>query len=261
MQNARVKEKTSIRKWDIFKVFLRSFFLQSVWNYRSLISIGFGSCLFPIIKRLYTEPQAQREFLRRHLKFFNAHPYLASYALGVSIKLEEEYANGEPTACERLDRLKDLLISILGAIGDRIFWQTIKPVSLIFGALGILILPTTNLKILHLILTFLIYNIPHFYLRYKGIVEGYQYGTDVYKVFKSERFENLRKFYTVIGGLTFGLFTAVLAYRFYLQSSLMFFIFIGSIPYAMLLYKIHKNFYLTTLFTLGFFIIVGFIFG
>ena len=59
-----------IQYWDIFRVFLRSFFVQSVWNYRSLISAGFGICLFPIVKRLYTDPISRKAFLDPASKVF-----------------------------------------------------------------------------------------------------------------------------------------------------------------------------------------------
>ena len=125
--------KNKIRSLDIFRVFLRSFFVQSVWNYRSLISAGFGICLFPIVKRLYKDQASQKAFLDRHLKFFNAHPYMVSYALGVSIHLEEAFASGDESAGKKLDRIKELLTGILGAVGDKLFWSTIKPFSLIMG--------------------------------------------------------------------------------------------------------------------------------
>jgi len=50
--------------------------------------------------------------------------------------------SGEAQTPETIDRLKDLLISPLGAIGDRLFWATIKPASLITGMVGILLAPT-----------------------------------------------------------------------------------------------------------------------
>jgi len=136
-----------IRRIDIFRVFLRSFFVQSVWNYRSLISAGFGICLIPIVNRLYEDPKAKKAFLNRHLKFFNAHPYMASYALGVSIKLEEDFAAGDAEASQKLERLKKMLVSILGAVGDKLFWSVIKPFSLMVGVLLLYTFQSIPLKI------------------------------------------------------------------------------------------------------------------
>jgi mannose/fructose/N-acetylgalactosamine-specific phosphotransferase system component IID len=204
-----MKDK-KIRKWDIFRVFLRSFFMQSVWNYRSLISVGFGVCLIPIVKRLYSDRQSRKAFMGRHLKFFNAHPYMASYALGVSICMEEAFAAGETDACEKLDRLKNLLTSILGAVGDNLFWFSIKPFSLLIGVTALFLLKGTGYEVVALAGTFLIYNIPHLYLRYKGIWEGYEFGEEIYKCFTKERFNTLRRSFTWTGVLAFLLFLAIL---------------------------------------------------
>lgn len=260
MGNKQIEKIKRIRKYDLFLVFLKSFFLQSVWNFRSLISIGFGTCLFPIARRLYKDTESRREFLKRHLKFFNAHPYMASYALGVAIKLEEEFANGEPEACARLERLKDLLISILGAMGDQLFWLTIKPVCLITGAFGILV--TENLWVRGgiLIATFIFYNVPHIYLRYKGIMEGYQYGTEIYRVFNGGRFKKLRRFYFNVGIFFFLLFILTLGMRTFSADYFQFIVLTGSAMYAALFYRITNNFYYSSFFTFLFFAVVSFIF-
>jgi len=203
-------EDRKIRKWDIFRVFLRSFFMQSVWNYRSLISVGFGVCLIPIVKRLYSDTQSRKDFMSRHFKFFNAHPYMASYALGVSIQLEEAFAAGDADACKKLDHLKNLLISILGAVGDNLFWFSIKPFSLLIGISALYWLQGSGLEWVALTVAFLVYNIPHLYLRYKGILEGYYYGVDIYKCFTKERFQRLRLIYLWAGALAFLLFFGIL---------------------------------------------------
>ncbi|NOX36285.1 MAG: PTS mannose/fructose/sorbose transporter family subunit IID [Calditrichaeota bacterium] len=249
-----------IRKWDLFRVFLRSFFVQSVWNYRSLISIGFGICLFPILKRLYPDTRSRKEFLLRHLKFFNAHPYMVSYALGVSIRLEEEYASGNLQNTDRLDRMKDLLISILGSLGDQIFWLTLRPVSLLVGAFGVFVASTVEQRVAVLILTFLLYNIPHLYLRYVGILEGYRYGMEIYRCFREGRFEKLKKGYLYLGVAIFFLFLGVLLVKFKVEQFAWIPVIGGAAIYASIFYKFSKNFYFTCLFTILFFVIVGFIF-
>jgi mannose/fructose/N-acetylgalactosamine-specific phosphotransferase system component IID len=251
---------SQIRKIDFLKVFFRSFFLQSVWNYRSLISVGFDICLIPIVKRLYPNLDSRKEFLQRHLKFFNAHPYLASYALGISIKLEEDIALGNTDASIDLDRVKDLLISTLGAKGDRLFWLTIKPFTLIIGVLGIVLVESISLKVVILVTTFILYNIPHFYFRYIGLVEGYQFGLQIHKCLPKERFEELRKAYLYVGLIAFGLLSIYFLIKYYSTDSKQFLIFLLSLLYTSVVYKISKSFYYTTFLTFFFFLIVGLIF-
>ncbi len=201
---------TVLRQLDFMRMFLRSFFIQSLWNYRCLQSVGFCIALFPIARRLYKTPEERRGFLLRHLKFFNAHPYMASYALGVCARLEEAHACGDPQALKKLDRVKELLISILGAVGDHLFWFVIKPFSLIMGVLLITLVDSELYKALALGATFLMYNIPHFYLRYKGLKEGYRYGLEIYRCFTGERFQGLERIYLYGGIVAFLLFLAIL---------------------------------------------------
>ncbi len=259
-KSQKMDKKQKITGWDLFKVFLASFFMQSVWNFRSLISVGFCICFFPVLGKLCSSPQAKREFFERHLKFFNAHPYLASFALGISIKLEEMKAKGEVEGSYNVDKFKDLLIGPLGAVGDRLFWATIKPASLIFGVGGILIAPTTILRVIILVITFLIYNIPHFYYRYEGILEGYNHAMDIYKYIGQQRFELIYRWYSYL--LKFGLFSLILiySYQLYRVMPILILIFFLVVLYTYLFSKLTSNFYLVTLATFLFFLITGILF-
>ena len=234
-----------IRRIDIFRVFLRSFFVQSVWNYRSLISAGFGICLIPIVNRLYEDPKAKKAFLNRHLKFFNAHPYMASYALGVSIKLEEDFAAGDAEASQKLERLKKMLVSILGAVGDKLFWSVIKPFSLMVGVLLLYTFQSIPLKIAALFATFLFCNIPHVYLRYKGIWEGYEYGLDVYKRLRNERFKKLETIYLMLGFPAFTLFIITLLISLFTSNIHQFVVFVFAVGSVYIIRKFTNNFYFT----------------
>ncbi len=234
--------------------------MQSLWNFRSLISVGFGISLFPILKRLYHTPEDRRAFLMRHLQFFNAHPYLVSYALGVAMRLEEEIASGHPEVEHKLERVKELLISILGSLGDQLFWFTIRPFSLLVGVVGVYLLPSIPAKIGVLAFSFFIYNVPHFYWRYKGIVEGYTFGVNVYRCFQEGRFQKIQKFYTTIGLLLFVTFFTILSVHYWQQGSIQMAAFWGSTAYTAGFYYLTRNVYFTILFTVLFFLVVGIIF-
>lgn len=249
-----------IRSQDIFQVFLRSFFVQSVWNYRSLISAGFGICLFPIVKRLYHDPASRKAFLDRHLKYFNAHPYMASYALGVSIHLEEALAAGDAAAGKKLDRVKELLVGILGAIGDKLFWLTVKPYSLIIGMAGLMIADTPAGWAFALLIAFAVYNVPHLYLRYKGIIEGYQYGVDIYKLLGEKKFSILQRYYAFFGVIAFLLFLAFLIAKISMESPINMGVMIGALILSGLIYHFRQSCYLTIIVTLAVSIITGLLF-
>ena len=44
---------------------------------------------------IYNKRRSDRS-IKRHLEFFNTHPYVASPVIGVTLALEEDKANGAP---------------------------------------------------------------------------------------------------------------------------------------------------------------------
>ncbi len=259
MGNGHIPRKR-ITRWDLFKVFIASFFMQSVWNFRSLISVGFSACLFPVLNKLYQTPEEKKEFLLRHLRFFNAHPYLASFALGVAIRMEEIHVEENAENLEMLDRIKEMLIGPLGAIGDKLFWATIKPATLIAGMVLVLAAPDQALRWISLAVVFLLYNIPHFYFRYRGIVEGYEHPLEIYRFVNQQRFQRLQFGYAVlfiVSLLALSLLFAIHIYQWHYGLTVVFFL---SLVYAYVMRKITDNFYLVSLGTFIFFLTVGILF-
>ncbi len=66
------------------------------WNYERMQNGGWCYSIIPAIKKLYTNKEDRSAALKRHLEFFNTHPYVASPVIGVTLALEEERANGMP---------------------------------------------------------------------------------------------------------------------------------------------------------------------
>jgi mannose/fructose/N-acetylgalactosamine-specific phosphotransferase system component IID len=202
-----------IKKRDFFIVFLNSFFVQAVWNFKGLVSIGICFALIPIGKRLYPDKNEYAAFLKRHLSFFNTHPYFSSYVLGAIAKIEEEFSLSASSETEKLERFKSALIGPLGAVGDQLFWATIKPAAIIFGFTGAFIAPEIKMKLIFIALFFVIYNAPHIYIRVVGIYKGYQHGFQVYKLIKINNFLGLKKFYQVLGAASTGFFVGYIALK------------------------------------------------
>ncbi len=55
---------------------------------------GWAFSMIPAIKNYTKQKEDRAAALKRHLEFFNTHPYIASPILGVTLALEEERANG-----------------------------------------------------------------------------------------------------------------------------------------------------------------------
>ena len=126
-------EEVHITKGDRIKVWWRSTFLQGSWNYERMQNGGWAYTLIPALKRLYHTKEDRSAALKRHLEFFNTHPYLASPILGVTMALEEERANGAPIDDKAIQGVKIGMMGPLAGIGDPVFWFTVRP---ILGALG-----------------------------------------------------------------------------------------------------------------------------
>ncbi|MBS5182064.1 MAG: PTS mannose/fructose/sorbose transporter family subunit IID, partial [Streptococcus salivarius] len=115
------------------KVWWRSQFLQGSWNYERMQNLGWAYSLIPAIKKLYTNKEDQAAALKRHLEFFNTHPYVAAPIMGVTLALEEEKANGTEIEDAAIQGVKIGMMGPLAGIGDPVFWFTVRP---ILGALG-----------------------------------------------------------------------------------------------------------------------------
>src|SRR5262249_61561740 len=62
----------------LWRVFLRSFLLQASWNPQGMQNLGLAYALYPALCHLYPDRERQIAAVRRHLVFFNTHPYVAA---------------------------------------------------------------------------------------------------------------------------------------------------------------------------------------
>lgn len=160
-----------LRTW--LATYLRLLGVQGSWNYETLLGNGIGFAVEPVLRRLpggRDGPQYSRA-LARQSGYFNAHPYLASVAVGAVARAELDGV--EPATIERF---RQALCGPLGSLGDQLVWAAWLPfcslLSLsVFGLSG---------SPLAVVLTFLItYNIGHFALRGWGLAIGFRRGLGV----------------------------------------------------------------------------------
>lgn len=127
------EEKIKLSKKDRLAVAWRSTFIQGSWNYERMQNGGWAFSMIPAIKKLYKTKEERSAALKRHLEFFNTHPYIASPILGVTLALEEERANGAPVDDVAIQGVKIGMMGPLAGVGDPVFWFTVRPM---LGALG-----------------------------------------------------------------------------------------------------------------------------
>ena len=128
-----MENKIQLSKKDRMSVALRHQFLQGSWNYERMQNGGWAFSMIPAIKKLYPNKEDQVAALKRHLEFYNTHPYVSAPVMGVTLALEEGRANGEPIDDVAIQGVKVGMMGPLAGVGDPVFWFTVRP---ILGALG-----------------------------------------------------------------------------------------------------------------------------
>jgi PTS system mannose-specific IID component len=152
---------------------LRTLAIQGTWNYESLIGNGIGFCIEPALRLLpggVHTPQFKAA-LARQSKYFNAHPYLASVAVGALARVE---LDAEPA--DKIERFRTALPGPLGSVGDRLIWAGWLP----FCSLAALAVFGLGGGPVAVLLTFLgLYNAVHLALRAWGLRVGWNHGMHV----------------------------------------------------------------------------------
>ncbi|MDP2479900.1 MAG: PTS system mannose/fructose/sorbose family transporter subunit IID [Candidatus Palauibacterales bacterium] len=157
---------------DFARALARTFAAQGTWNYGSYMAGGLAFSLLPLLERIHAgDPVGLRQAMDRHLRPFNAHPYLMPLAVGALARLEFE---GEDP--ERIERFRTALSSSLGAVGDRLVWQAWRPFWLLVSVLAY----SLGLGPWAAVLLFLFpYNAGHVVLRAWGLRRGWEEGLGV----------------------------------------------------------------------------------
>ena len=126
-------EKVTLSKKDRMAVAWRHQFLQGSWNYERMQNGGWCYSMVPAIKKLYFKKEDQVAALKRHMEFYNTHPYVSAPVIGVTLALEEDRANGAKVEDAAIQGVKVGMMGPLAGVGDPVFWFTLRP---ILGALG-----------------------------------------------------------------------------------------------------------------------------
>ncbi len=112
-------------------MFFRSFFIQAGWNYERFQNLGFAFSILPALRKICAPGEKFNSAVLRHLGIVNTQPYMAGFVIGNIVRMEEDLA-GRPGDAEfekKLLGVKSALASGFAAIGDRIFWGRLKPMT------------------------------------------------------------------------------------------------------------------------------------
>ena len=156
-----------------------------------MLILGFGFCLVQFIKKDFSKSEDRAIFLERNLQFFNTHPYMASWIMGATIRLEEQSIEEARFDTKQMDRFKKRMSESLAAIGDQLFWGKLKPIAAMLG----LALALYN-KVLGFCVFLFLYNLPHFYMRIKGLLRGYKIGLVLERLVSRRKFKGIFEFFS-----------------------------------------------------------------
>lgn len=193
-----MEKELRLSKKDRISVWWRSTFIQGSWNYERMQNGGWAFSMIPAIKKLY-KTKEDRAALKRHLEFFNTHPYVASPIIGVTLALEEERANGAPVDDTAIQGVKVGMMGPLAGIGDPVFWFTVRP---ILGALGASLALTGN--ILGPIIFFVLWNLIRMGFTWYTQEFGYKAGSKITDDLSGGLLQDITKGASILGMFILG---------------------------------------------------------
>lgn len=201
---ANITKQKDSNKWKYRQFFLRSWAIQSSWNYERQMNMGFLHGIAPILDDIYKDPkdeQLKKEAYKRHMAFYNCTPQTSSFVLGLAASMEEKYyEDKENFNPESINAMKTSLMGPLSGVGDSFFQGTIR--ILAFG-LGINLAQQGS--ILGPILAMIISFFPSFLVTYFGGKIGYSVGNKyLTKLYSEGLMERVMYICSVVGLMVIG---------------------------------------------------------
>ncbi len=145
----------------------RSLFLQGSFNYERMQAAGWLYGIIPGLKKVHTNKEDLSLSMQHNLEFFNTHPFLVTFVMGIILSLEQEKADLATIRAVRVAAMGPL-----GGIGDAIFWFTLVPI-----AAGISANLALDGSIAGPIVFLLMFNVVQFGVRYWLMHWSYDLGT------------------------------------------------------------------------------------
>ena len=112
-------------KKTLNKMVWRSLNLQGSFNYERMQSGGWLYGILPGLEKIHGDNEEDLKISMGHnLEFFNTHPFLVTFVMGIVLSLEQQKADIDMIRGVRVEAMGPL-----GGIGDAIFWFTLVPIT------------------------------------------------------------------------------------------------------------------------------------
>ena len=121
------KDLTPAKQLDkktLNKMVWRSLFLQASFNYERMQAAGWLYGILPGLEKIHTNKEDLSKSMKHNLEFFNTHPFLVTFVMGIIMSLEQQKADTNTIRAVRVAAMGPL-----GGIGDAIFWFTLVPIT------------------------------------------------------------------------------------------------------------------------------------
>ena len=169
-------------KKTLNKMVWRSLFLQGSFNYERMQAGGWLYGILPGLEKIHTNKDDLAASMSHNLEFFNTHPFLVTFVMGIVLSLEQNKAD-IPT----IRAVRVAAMGPLGGIGDALFWFTLVPI-----VAGIASNMALQGNFVAPLIFLLIFNIAQFIVRYWLMHWSYKTGTQSIDIFTSNAKEFTR---------------------------------------------------------------------
>ena len=104
------------------KMVWRSLNLQASFNYERMQAAGWLWSILPGLEAIHTNKDDLSTSMSHNLEFFNTHPFLVTFVMGIVLSMEQQKADINSIRAVRVAAMGPL-----GGIGDALFWFTLVP--------------------------------------------------------------------------------------------------------------------------------------
>lgn len=102
----------------------RSLNLQASFNFERMQAAGWLYCILPGLEKIHGDKEDLKRSMEHNLEFFNTHPFLVTFVMGIILSLEQQKADINTIRAVRVAAMGPL-----GGIGDALFWFTLVPIT------------------------------------------------------------------------------------------------------------------------------------
>lgn len=197
MSEKMINEKYGITKKDFNKVFWRSFTLLGSYNFERMEALGFDYSIMHVLRKIYPDDTEYAEALKRHMEVFNMTVAPSTFVMGIALSMEEQNKENPDFDTNSINSIKLALMGPLSGIGDTFFWGIFR---ILAASIGVSFALQGN--VLAPFIFLLLFNIPHFIVRYYGLFVGYKNGNEFLNKVQSNGLMSLFTYCAGVVGVT-----------------------------------------------------------